>query len=94
VLFREFVGLYTQVHTRKVALRLIGISVSNFVTTSRQQDLLDTDAEKREHVNTGIDHIREKYGFNSIDYGDTMQLRHCYAEDEEGLILKTPSLSR
>ena len=94
VLFREFVNLYPHIHTRKVALRLIGITVSNFITTSRQQDLLDADAEKREHVNTGIDSIREKYGFNSIDYGDTMQLRQCYAEDEEGLILKTPSLSR
>lgn len=94
LLFREFLNLYTQIHTRKVALRLIGITVSHFVSTSRQQDLLDRDAEKREYVNSGIDRIRAKYGFNSIDYGDTMQLRQCYAEDEEGLILKTPSLSR
>ena len=45
-------------------------------------------------LHTGIDSIREKYGFNSIDYGDTMKLRRCYAEDEDGLVLKTPSLSR
>ncbi len=93
-LFQEAIHLYRQVFTRRVAIRLIGLSVSNLVSVTRQTDLLDPDAERREQANTGIDAIRARYGFNAIDFGDTMQLRQCYAEDEEGLILKTPSLSR
>jgi DNA polymerase-4 len=94
VLFREAVNLYTKLHTRKVAIRLIGVAISNFVCINRQEDFLDAGAGRRDSVNTGMDSIREKYGFNVIDYGDTMKLRQCYAEDEDGLVLKTPSLSR
>ena len=93
-LFQEAVNLFTQTYTRKVALRLIGIAVSGLMRTSRQRDLLDLNADRRNYLNIGIDQIRSKYGFNAVDYGDTMRLRAFYSEDEEGLRLKTPSLSR
>ena len=93
-LFREVLALFSQIHTRKVAVRLVGVAVSGLITVGRQSDLLDLNGDKRGRINEGIDRIRSKYGFNAIDYGDTMQLRRYYSEDEGGLRLKTPSLSR
>lgn len=93
-LFREVLALFSQIHTRKVAVRLVGVSASGLITVGRQSDLLDLNGDKRGRINDGIDRIRSKYGFNAIDYGDIMQLRRFYSEDEEGLRLKTPSLSR
>jgi DNA polymerase-4 len=93
-LFREVLALFSQIHTRKVAVRLVGVAASGLITVGRQSDLLDLNGDKRGRINDGIDRIRSKYGFNAIDYGDTMQLRQYYSEDENGLRLKTPSLSR
>ena len=93
-LFQEAVNLYTKICTRKIAIRLVGVAASRLIRTSRQTDFLDFNADRRDVLSTGLDHIRSKYGFNAIDYGDTMRLRQFYAEDEEGLRLKTPSLSR
>lgn len=93
-LFQEARVLFARTRTRKVAIRLVGVAASSLITAGRQGDLLDPRADRREELRAGIDRIRATYGFNAIDYGDTMRLRQTYAEDEEGLRLKTPSLSR
>ncbi len=50
-------------------IRLIGISMSNLTTNSRQQLTLFTDDSKEEIICETMDKIREKYGFDSIKRG-------------------------
>ncbi len=61
------------------AVRLIGLEVSNFVDSETQLGLFDAEARKLEQVDRAIDGIRDKYGFDSIQTGYTMELEQKYS---------------
>jgi len=78
----------------KQPVRLIGIGVSNLVEPSKQLDMLDSSAQRREQLDKTIDRIRRKYGFTAIQTGRTLRLKDIFPPGEEGYTLQTPSLSR
>ena len=78
----------------KQPVRLIGIGVSNLIEPGRQLDMLDSSAERLEHLNKAIDRIRKKYGFTAIQTGRTLLLKDIFPQSGEGYTLHTPSLSR
>jgi DNA polymerase-4 len=78
----------------KQAIRLIGIGISNLVESGRQQDMLDSSAQRLEKLNSAIDRIRKKYGFSAIQTGRTLQLKDIFPETAGGYTLHTLSLSR
>lgn len=78
----------------KQPVRLIGIGVSSLAERGRQLDMLDASAERLEQLNKAIDHIRNKYGFTTIQTGRTLLLKDIFPAGEEGYKLSTPSLSR
>ena len=45
-------------------------------------------------LSQAIDHIRDKYGFTSIQRGLTFALHGVFREEHGHFILKTPALSR
>jgi len=86
--------LFTKLFTRRVAVRLVGVSVHNLETDKRQHELFDTNANRRWYLNRGLDSVRGRYGWNAVFYGKGLELREHYATKPNGLVLSTPCLSR
>jgi DNA polymerase-4 len=86
--------LFQKLFTRRVAVRLVGVSVTNLESDRRQHELFDADANRRCYLNRGVDAVRGRYGWNAVFYGKGLELREHYATKPNGLVLSTPCLSR
>jgi DNA polymerase IV len=93
-LLAEAKELFAKLFTRRVAVRLIGVNVTNLEVDRRQHELFDTDANRRWYLNRGLDSVRGRYGWNAVFYGNGLELREHYATKPGGLVLSTPCLSR
>jgi DNA polymerase-4 len=93
-LLAEAKHLFAELFTRRVAVRLVGVSVTNLEADRRQHELFDTDANRRWYLNRGLDSVRDRYGWNAVFYGNGLELREHYAAKPGGLVLSTPCLSR
>jgi|HubBroStandDraft_3_1064219.scaffolds.fasta_scaffold56007_1 DNA polymerase-4 len=93
-LLAEAKDLFAKLFTRRVAVRLIGVNVTNLEADRRQHELFDTDANRRWYLNRGLDSVRGRYGWNAVFYGNGLELREHYATKPGGLVLSTPCLSR
>ena len=87
-------GLLAALYTRRVAVRFLGIGVTNLADDRRQNDLFDARSNRRWYLNRGVDAVRTRYGWNAVFYGQGLQLREHYATKPTGLVLSTPCLSR
>ena len=73
------IKLLNKVLTReKQPLRLIGIGVAGLSESASQLSLLDNANLRLEKLNTAIDAIRKKYGFGSIQTGETFRLQDIF----------------
>ncbi len=86
--------LFEKLFTRRVAVRLVGVSVTNLEPDRRQNELFDTSANRRWYLNREMDRVRGRYGWNAVFYGNGLELREHYATKPNGLVLSTPCLSR
>jgi len=86
--------LFGKLFTRRVAVRLVGVNVMNLEPDRRQNELFDTDANRRWYLNREVDRVRGRYGWNAVFYGKGLELREHYATKPNGLVLSTPCLSR
>lgn len=108
-IFRPALGLYRSLHTRRVALRRIGISLGRLCTDDglRQLDFSDlcsppanrpaeTTAACREETAllAGLDSIRHRYGHSSILTGRSLDLLGKLPRDDHGFILRTSCLTK
>ena len=72
-IFRTIKMLFLKNWKSNMKLRLIGVSVSNFLPSKKARDLFtDTDRGKRELIAQQIDRIRAKYGFETIHLGSSI----------------------
>jgi DNA polymerase-4 len=81
-------------HYRRSKVRLLGIGVSSFQELGQQLHLWDSSAEKSARLNRTKDKLRRKYGFATIQTGQTTHLKRKYSPNRDGYLLHTPSLSR
>jgi len=65
---------------RRCLVRLVGIGVSGMAGDGRQLSMLDASAERKEQLNQAIDKMRQRYGFSSIQRGDTLRLSKLHDE--------------
>jgi DNA polymerase IV len=86
--------LFGKLFTRRVAVRLAGVSVTNLEADRRQNELFDTGANRRWYLNREMDRVRGRFGWNAVFYGKGLELREHYATKPNGLVLSTPCLSR
>jgi len=93
-LLAEAKELFAKLFTRRVAVRLVGVNVTNLEADRRQHELFDTEANRRWYLNRGLDSVRGRYGWNAVFYGNGLELREHYATKPGGLVLSTPCLSR
>ncbi len=78
-IFQSAVRLLESALAKKYrAIRLIGLEVSNFINSETQLGLFDAESKKLEQVDRAVDGIRDKYGFDSIQTGYTMELKQRY----------------
>jgi DNA polymerase-4 len=87
-------ALLEALFTRRVALRFVGLSVTNLEPERRQNELFDATANRRWYLNRGVDSVRGRFGWNALFYGKGLELREHYATKPTGLVLSTPCLSR
>jgi DNA polymerase-4 len=79
-IFQSAVRLLESALAKKYrAVRLIGLEVSNFINSETQLGLFDAESKKLEQVDRAVDGIRDKYGFDSIQTGYTMELKQKYS---------------
>ena len=62
-------NMLMKAHTRRVAVRLIGISLSKFSKFSEQQELFEWEEIKRKKMLRAVTRIRDKYGYESVMFG-------------------------
>jgi DNA polymerase-4 len=86
--------LLAKLFARRVSVRLVGVSITNLDSDHRQDELFDTDANRRLGLNRQIDRVRGRYGWNALFYGKGLLLQQLYATKKNGLVLSTPCLSR
>jgi DNA polymerase-4 len=58
--------LLDKVHTRRVAVRLVGVGLTNFSEYSEQEFLFENAEVKRKKMFRAVTRIRDKYGYNAI----------------------------
>jgi len=94
VLLANAVEMFRALFTRRVALRWVGVSVTNLEPERRQNELFDRTANRRWYLTRGVDTVRGRFGWNAVFYGKGLELRQHYATKPTGLVLSTPCLSR
>lgn len=62
-------------NAEKQPVRLIGIGVSGLVSGARQINMLDDKAERLALLNRAVDRIRNRYGFDAIQTGRTVEFK-------------------
>lgn len=61
--------LLDKAFTRRVAVRLIGVSLTNFTHDVKQLEMFNDMEKRRERVIDALNIIRGKYGFGTIQFG-------------------------
>ena len=69
IVFDTAVNLFRKAYTRRVAIRLIGIHLTNFNINSEQEKLFCDEEYIRKLMLHAVTRIRDKYGYESIKIG-------------------------
>jgi DNA polymerase-4 len=88
--------LLARLFTRRVALHLVGLTLSNFVRAGAEQGALfeEREAGRRAALYRAFDGVRSAYGHGVLVSGRALHLKGRLEEDEHGFVLRTPSLTR
>ena len=89
------VALFDKLHRRRVALRHVGVVLSNF-TPAAAVGRLFTPApqQRREDLQHAIDIVRDRFGHGSMVTGKAIDLLGKLRQDDYGFVLRTPSLTK
>jgi DNA polymerase-4 len=69
VVFDAAWDMIIKAHTRRVAVRLIGVKLSKFKRYSEQEELFEFEEIKRRKMLRAVNIIRSRYGFDKIQMG-------------------------
>jgi len=70
IIFETALKLFKNANTRRVAVRLIGIHLTNFSEFCEQESLFDEEIKNRKGMLEAVTSIRDKYGFDLIKFGN------------------------
>jgi len=87
--------IFEKLFSRRVAIGHIGVSVSDFDANRRQNELFDTQANRRWCLNREADRVRGRYGWNAVMLSvKGLGLRNYDSTKRNRLAVSTPCLSR
>ena len=69
IVFDTAWDMMLKAHTRRVAVRLIGVGLSKFNKYSEQEELFEFEEIKRRRMLRAVNIIRAQYGFDKIQIG-------------------------
>jgi DNA polymerase-4 len=78
----------------KKRIRLIGVALSNFEHDGLQPSMFRLREERINRLNSALDSVRNKFGFNSLFAANTIILKRNFEDTKNGYTLHTPSLSQ
>jgi DNA polymerase-4 len=81
---------------RRVSLHGVGIVLSGFMFSANEQPgLFDGESRKRlAGLYHAIDEVRDRYGYGAIMAGKSLELLKSLPRNDNGFILRTPSLTK
>ena len=87
--------LLVQLHRRRVALRHLGVELTNFVPASQRPMLFESPADERQrHLAGALDEIRDRFGHAAVVTGPSIDLLNRLEQNDYGFVLRTPSLTK
>jgi DNA polymerase IV len=81
--------LFDKLFERRVAVQLVGLSVTNLEPDRRQNELVDVDTNWRWYRSREMNRVRGRFGWNAV-----CELREQDASKPNRFVLSTPCLSR
>ena len=93
--FRAVLRLLERLHTRRVALRHVGIVLSRFSPKAERATLFEPPRRTKAHeIYSTVDSIRARWGHAAIVTGESIDLLGHLQQNDYGFILRTPSLTK
>jgi hypothetical protein len=87
--------LWGQLHRRRVALRHLGVELTNFAPAGTRPMLFEAPADLRQrHLAGAVDEIRDRYGHAALVTGPSIDLLGRLQQNDYGFVLRTPSLTK
>ncbi len=84
-----------QLYRRRVALRHVGIVLSQFSPKAAAGELFEPPAQaRRRGLYAAIDTIRNRWGHAAVVTGDSIDLLGRLEQNDYGFVLRTPSLTK
>ncbi|MGE5430290.1 MAG: DNA polymerase IV [Syntrophomonadaceae bacterium] len=69
VIYKTALHLFSKACQRRVAVRLIGIHLSNFCESAGQESLFDAETSRRKRMLGAVNELRDKYGYTALALG-------------------------
>ncbi|MFH1277315.1 MAG: DNA polymerase IV [Candidatus Eisenbacteria bacterium] len=93
---RMALRLLDRIYTRREALHLAGVTLTNIAPRSaRQTDLYEEEeAGRAESISRALDEVRDRFGFSSVVAGKSFDLTDKLERTGDGFVLRTPSLTK
>jgi len=86
--------MFTRLFTRRVGLRLVGVTLTGLRNYRDNESFLNDRTEKNRRLRKGLDSVRAREGFFSLMTGRTWALDKQYKRGDTGYELRTPGLSQ
>jgi len=90
----HILALLDRIHTRRLAINLVGITLSGLKDAPFQEELFPGPMQKKDSLIKAIDKLRCSFGYHSLCFGKTLSLKENYRRLRTGYELRTPSLSQ
>ncbi len=81
VLYRVAERCFETLYTRRVRVRLVGISASDLIEDYGQLFLFREDGEKYDRLYRGLDEVRARFGKYAVTYGSVLEERQRRARE-------------
>jgi DNA polymerase-4 len=95
LLFELAAALLESLWTRRVLVRLVGVTLAGLAPRPRRQATLFTDGgQQRDELFAAVDRVRARHGFGKLVAGAAAALLGRVAASDAGFVLRTPSLTR
>lgn len=92
--WQVLMGLHARLHTRRVAVRHVGITLGK-LAPAESLPLFEAPPQAHDRqLRQAVDAIRDRYGHAALVTGKSIDLLGTLEQNDEGFILRTPSLTK